>query len=321
VRGAALKQDDIVDHFFTTTTHHWILFFTNQGRVYRAKAYQLPESGRDARGQHVANLLAFQPDEQIAQVLDVRDYERAPHLVLATRSGMVKKTRLTEYNSNRTGGVIAINLKEGDELISAVLCASNDDLLLVSRKGQSARFHADDATLRPMARATQGVIGMKFRRGDELLAMDVVRDEAFLVTVTDGGFAKRTSVEEWTPKGRGILGVKAMRLANEERGLLVGALVAIESDEIFAIKASGEVIRTSVDQIRATGRDTMGVTLTTVAEGDAVVAVTRNPEETVAEDVSETPDGKDGVAESSDAEKNGAEARGTDEPTNEGEGG
>ena len=329
VRGAALKQDDIVDHFFTTTTHHWILFFTNQGRVYRAKAYQLPESGRDARGQHVANLLAFLPDEQIAQVLDVRDYERAPHLVLATRSGMVKKTRLTEYDSNRTGGVIAINLKEGDELISAVLCGPEDDLLLVSRKGQSARFHADDAALRPMARATQGVIGMKFRSGDELLAMDVVREDAFLVTVTDGGFAKRTSVAEWTPKGRGILGVKAMRLANEDRGSLVGALVAIESDEIFAIKASGEVIRTSVDQIRATGRDTMGVTLTTVADGDAVVAVTRNPEmveadgeETDAEDGSGAPDAANAVAESlgeSTGEATGEASSPTDTAPNEGE--
>ena len=283
VRGAALKQDDIVEHFFTTTTHHWILFFTNQGRVYRAKAYELPDAGRDARGQHVANLLAFQPDEQIAQVLDLKDYQQAPYLVLATRGGMVKKTRLPEYDSNRSGGVIAINLREGDEVISAILCGADDDLLLVSRKGQSVRFHADDATLRPMARATQGVIGMKFRGNDALLAMDVAHEDAFVVTVTDGGFAKRTSVTEWTPKGRGILGVKAMRLASDERGSLVGAIVAHEADEIFAIKSSGEVIRTSVGEIRATGRDTMGVTLTSVGEGDAVVAVTRNPE-TMAEE-------------------------------------
>ena len=281
VRGAALKQDDIVEHFFTTTTHHWILFFTNQGRVYRAKAYELPDAGRDARGQHVANLLAFQPDEQIAQVLDLKDYEQAPYLVLGTRGGMVKKTRLPEYDSNRSGGVIAINLRDDDEVISAVLCSADDDLLLVSRKGQSVRFHADDATLRPMARATQGVIGMKFRGGDALLAMDAVQADAFVVTVTDGGFAKRTSVAEWSAKGRGILGVRAMRLASEQRGSLVGALVAHEADEIFAIKSSGEVIRTSVAQIRATGRDTMGVTLTSVGDGDAVVAVTRNPEAVV----------------------------------------
>jgi DNA gyrase subunit A len=290
VRGAALKQDDIVEHFFTTTTHHWILFFTDQGRVYRAKAYELPDAGRDARGQHVANLLAFQPDEQIAQVLDLKDYEQAPYLVLATRGGMVKKTRLGDFDSNRSGGVIAINLREDDAVISAVLCGAEDDLLLVSRKGQSVRFHADDATLRPMARATQGVIGMKFRDDDALLAMDVVQEDAFVVTVTDGGFAKRTAVTEWSAKGRGILGVKAMRLASDERGSLVGAVVAHEGDEIFAIKSSGEVIRTSVAEIRATGRDTMGVTLTSVGEGDAVVAVTRNPE---ADDVADEADEAD----------------------------
>jgi DNA gyrase subunit A len=284
VRGAALKQDDIVEHFFTTTTHHWILFFTNQGRVYRAKAFELPDAGRDARGQHVANLLAFQPDEQIAQVLDLKDYEQAPYLVLGTRGGMVKKTKLSEYDSNRSGGVIAINLRDDDEVISALLCTADDDLMLVSRKGQSVRFHSDDATLRPMARATQGVIGMKFRGADHLLAMDVARDDSYLVTVTDGGFAKRTSVTEWAAKGRGILGVKAMRLANTERGSLVGALVAHEGDEVFAIKSSGEVIRTSVGEIRATGRDTMGVTLTSVGGGDAVVAVTRNAEADIGAD-------------------------------------
>ena len=307
VRGAALKTDDIVEHFFTTTTHHWILFFTNQGRVYRAKAFELPDAARDARGQHVANLLAFQPDEQIAQVLDLKDYEQAPYLVLATRGGMVKKTRLGEYDSNRSGGVIAINLREGDEVISAILCSADDDLLLVSRKGQSVRFHADDATLRPMARATQGVIGMKFRGSDELLAMDVAREDAFVVTVTDGGFAKRTTVAEWTPKGRGILGVKAMRLASDERGSLVGAIVAHEGDEIFAIKSSGEVIRTAVDQIRATGRDTMGVTLTSVGEGDAVVAVTRNPEADEFVDDGEDPAGPDASPDPGD-EADGGQA-------------
>ncbi len=299
VRGAALKQDDIVEHFFTTTTHHWILFFTNQGRVYRAKAFELPDTGRDARGQHVANLLAFQPDEQIAQVLDLKDYEQSPYLVLATRGGMVKKTKLTEYDSNRSGGVIAINLREGDEVISAIMCSADDDLLLVSRKGQSVRFHSDDATLRPMARATQGVIGMKFRGNDDLLAMDVAHEDAFVVTVTDGGFAKRTSVTEWTPKGRGILGVKAMRLASDERGLLVGAIVAREGDEIFAIKSSGEVIRTPVGDIRATGRDTMGVTLTSVGEGDAVVAVTRNPEADDVDELDETEVATDVVVDES----------------------
>jgi DNA gyrase subunit A len=274
VRGAALRGDDVVEHFFVTTTHHYLLFFTNKGRVYRAKAYELPDSGRDARGQHVANLLAFQPEEQIAQVLDVRDYAAAPYLVLATRDGMVKKTRLDEFDSNRSGGVIAINLKDDDELISAQLVDEGADLLLVSAKGMSARFTADDDTLRPMGRATSGVIGMRFRAGDHLLAMDTIRDGAFVVTVTDGGYAKRTPVDEWNAKGRGIYGVRAMKLV-QERGSLVGALVALEDDEVYAIASDGVVIRTRVAEIRATGRDTMGVSLMDVSGDNAIVAVAR----------------------------------------------
>jgi DNA gyrase subunit A len=274
VRGAALRGDDVVEHFFVTTTHHYLLFFTNKGRVYRAKAYELPDSGRDARGQHVANLLAFQPEEKIAQVLDVRDYGAAPFLVLATRDGMVKKTRLEEFDSNRSGGVIAINLKDDDELISAQLVDEDADLLLVSAKGMSVRFTADDETLRPMGRATSGVIGMRFRAGDELLAMDTVRPDAYVVTVTDGGYAKRTPVVEWAPKGRGIYGVRAMKLV-EERGSLVGAIVAAEDDELYAIASDGVVIRTRVADIRATGRDTMGVSLMDVSDDNAIVSVAR----------------------------------------------
>ena len=272
VRGAALRGDDVVEHFFVTTTHHYLLFFTNKGRVYRAKAYELPDSGRDARGQHVANLLAFQPEEHIAQVLDVRDYMQSPYLVLATREGMVKKTRLEDFDSNRSGGVIAINLRDGDELIGAQLVEDGADLLLVSKKGMSARFTADDDTLRPMGRATSGVIGMRFRAGDELLAMDTIMSGSYVVTVTDGGYAKRTPVEEWTPKGRGIYGVRAMKLV-EERGSLVGALVADETDEVYAIASDGVVIRTRVSEIRATGRDTMGVSLMNLGEDNAIVAV------------------------------------------------
>jgi DNA gyrase subunit A len=277
VRGAALRQDDVVEHMFVSTTHHWILFFTNKGRVYRAKAYQLPDAGRDARGQHVANLLAFQPDETIAQVLAIPDYEAGDYLVLATRRGLVKKTRLTEYDSNRQGGIIAINLADDDELISARLVAETDDLLLVSRKGMSARFTADDDTMRPMGRATSGVIGMRFRGDDALLAMDVVRPDTYVVTVTDGGYAKRTPVEEWAAKGRGILGVRAMKLV-EQRGSLVGAMVCDENDQLFAIASNGVVIRTRVGEIRPSGRDTMGVTLMNLAEGDTVVAVARGGE-------------------------------------------
>lgn len=274
VKGAQLRADDVVEHFFVTTTHHWILFFTTKGRVYRAKAYQLPESGRDARGQHVANLLAFQPDEQIAQVLTLRDYEAAPYLVLATRRGMVKKTRLQEFDSNRSGGIIAINLADDDELISARLVSGEDDLLCVSRKGMSTRFTANDAQLRPMGRATSGVIGMRFRGDDVLLTMDVVATDSFVVTVTDGGYAKRTPVGEWASKGRGILGVRAMRLV-EERGNLVGAVICTVDDEIFAVASDGIVIRTRVDQIRPSGRDTMGVRLMNLGDDRTLVAVAR----------------------------------------------
>jgi len=315
VRGAQLREDDIVEHFFVTTTHDWILFFTNMGRVYRAKAYELPESARDAKGQHVANLLAFQPDERIAQVLDLRGYDDAPFLVLATRGGLVKKTRLSEYDSNRSGGVIAINLREGDELISARLVGESDDLLMVSRKGQSVRFTADDDALRPMGRATSGVIGMRFRDDDELLAMDVVRDGgAGLLTVTGGGFAKRTRLDGWTPKGRGGLGVIAMRIV-EDRGSLVGAVVVQEGDEVMAVTAAGGVIRTPIteESLRFTSRDTMGVRLMNLGEGDTVVAVATNAErgDVVGADdegAADVPDADVTDADVTDAELPGAEA-------------
>jgi DNA gyrase subunit A len=285
IKGAALKQDDVVSHFFVTTTHHWLLFFTNRGRVYRVKAYELPEAGRDARGQHVANLLALQSDESITQVLDLRDYAQAEYLVLATRGGMVKKTKLDEYDSNRTGGLIAINLRDDDELISAQLVGERDDLMLVSRKGYSVRFTADEASLRAMGRATSGVIGMRFKtKDDHLLSMDVVKAGAYVVTVTDGGFAKRTLVDEWNAKGRGTQGVRAMKLV-EDRGGLVGALVAEENDQIFAIASNGIVIRTRVSEIRPTGRDTMGVSLMNLNEGEELIAVARASESDDDEDV------------------------------------
>jgi DNA gyrase subunit A len=282
VKGAQLKQDDVVAHFFTTTTHHWLLFFTNMGRVYRAKAHELPEANRDARGQHVANILAFLPEEKIAQVIDIADYQAAPYLVLATRTGQVKKTELVKFDSNRTGGLIAVNLREGDELIGAALCGPEDDLLLVSRKGQSVRFTADDEQLRPMGRDTSGVRGMSFRAGDELLSMDVVRGsdgERYVFTVTDGGFAKRTRVEEYRVQGRGGLGIKAAKLT-DERGSLVGALIVGDDDEVMCIRSSGSVTRSRVDEVDPKGRDTMGVKFVALDGGDAVVALARNePEE------------------------------------------
>jgi DNA gyrase subunit A len=282
VRGAALREDDIVEHFFVTTTHHWLLFFTNLGRVYRAKGYELPEGGRDAKGQHVANMLAFQPGEHIAQVLDLPDYEAADYLVLATRRGLVKKTRLGEYNSPRSGGLIAINLREDDagnpdELVAARLVNADDHLILVSRKGQSIRFPADDDTLRPMGRATSGVTGMKFREEDELLNADVVTPGTDLFVVTEGGFAKRTSIDEYRVQGRAGFGIKVANLV-EARGDLVGALVTDPDDEVLVIMERGKIVRSAVDEVNLTGRTTQGVTFAKPDKGDRIIAVARNVE-------------------------------------------
>ena len=290
VRGAALKQDDLVEHFFVTTTHHWILFFTNKGRVYRAKAHELPEAARDARGSHVANVLAFQPDERIAQVMDIRDYGVAPYLVLATRRGLVKKTPLREYDNGRSSGLIALNLREDDELIGAALIAAEDDLLLVSRGAMSIRFRADDESLRPMGRATSGVIGMRLREGDELLSMQVARDdEQALMVVTDGGFGKRTRLAEYRVQGRGGGGILTARL-EERRGSLVGALIVRENDELFAVTSSGTVIRLAVAGLRHLSRSTMGVKLISLEAGATVVSVARNGESAAqVEQALETP--------------------------------
>jgi DNA gyrase subunit A len=279
VQGANLKTDDIVEHFFVTSTHDWILFFTNKGRVYRTKAYELPEANRNARGQHVANLLAFQPDESIAQVITLKNYEVAPYLVLATKHGLVKKTKLTDFDSNRSGGVIAINLRDDDELIGAALISSDDDLLLVSRKAMSIRFKATDDALRPMGRATSGVFGMRFNAGDELLAMQVVRDEqAEILVATEGGYAKRTRVEEYPVQGRGGKGVLTARIVST-RGGLVGAVAVSPKDEVYAITSDGVVIRTKAAEVRRAQRQTMGVRLMNLPEGVNLVAIARNADE------------------------------------------
>ncbi|HET7734975.1 MAG TPA: DNA gyrase subunit A [Nocardioidaceae bacterium] len=304
VRGASLKGDDVVEHLMATSNHHWILFFTSAGRVYRTKAYNLPEASRDAKGGHVAGLLSFQPDEKIAQVLAIRDYDQAPYLVLATRKGLVKKTRLADYNSPRQAGVIAINFRDtdddgpGDELIGAELCGPDDDILLISRKGSGIRFHADDSQLRPMGRATSGVKGMDFRGDDSLLSMSVITAEAeaaaeaaveggeesgdlkpqYVFTITDGGFAKRTIISEYRAQGRGGYGVKAMK-QDDDRGNLVGGFIVVEGDEVLAIKQSGQVTRSKIDDsLRPTGRDTKGVKFVGVSEGDSVVNVARSVE-------------------------------------------
>jgi len=275
VQGAALKQDDIIAHFFVCSTHDWILFFTNKGRVYRTKAYELPEANRNARGQHVANLLAFQPDEQIAQVIQIRNYEVAPYLVLATKGGLVKKSDLTAFDSNRSGGIVAINLRDDDELVGAVLCSSDDDLLLISAEGQSIRFHATDEALRPMGRATSGVLGMRFNSGDELLSMDVAREGMYVLVSTARGYAKRTEMNEYPVQGRGGKGVLTIQY-DRRRGKLVGALIVDLDAEVYAITSGGGVIRTTAKEVRRAKRQTMGVRLMNLSDGDSLVAIARN---------------------------------------------
>ncbi|WP_106815628.1 DNA gyrase subunit A [Microbacterium timonense] len=296
VKGAQLRADDVVEHFFVTTTHHWLLFFTNKGRVYRAKAYEVPEAGRDAKGQHVANLLALQPDEEIAQILDIRDYSVATYLVLATRSGLVKKTRLTEYDTNRQGGIIAIKLRgqtpdEGDdaeagpddEVVSALLVDEGDDILLISRHGMSLRFSATDSALRPMGRSTSGVKGMDFRPGDSLLSASVATDDGYVFVVTEGGYAKRTAVDQYRVQNRGGLGIKVAKLS-EDRGDLAGGLIVSEDDEVLVVLASGKVVRSAVAEVPAKGRDTMGVVFARSGDDDRILAIARNGERGLAEE-------------------------------------
>jgi DNA gyrase subunit A len=311
VKGAQLRADDVVEHFFVTTTHHWLLFFTNMGRVYRAKAYEIQEAGRDAKGQHVANLLEMQPDEQIAEILDIRDYEVARYLVLATRDGLVKKTDLTAYDTNRSRGIIAINLREGDELVSAMLADEHDEILLVSRKGMSLRFEATDDALRPMGRSTSGVKGMSFRSGDRLLEASVVPGsngdadadngesagedngqklsptDTYVFVVTEGGYAKRTRVEDYRKQQRGGLGIKVAKLS-DDRGDLAGALIASGGDEVLVVLASGKVVRSDVAEVPAKGRDTMGVVFAKFADDDRIIAIARNSERNLVEEAAES---------------------------------
>jgi len=332
VRGATLRGDDVVEHFIATSNHHWLLFFTTAGRVYRTKAYNLPEAQRDAKGGHVAGLLSFQPDENIAQVLAIRDYEQAPYLVLATRQGLVKKTRLGDYNSPRQAGVIAINFREDDdELIGAELVEPDDDILLVSRKGQSIRFRADDTQLRPMGRATSGVSGMKFRDGDSVLSMSVIRaavvaaeetegSEAegesevkvqYVFTITDGGFAKRSRITDYRLQSRGGLGIKTMSLANEERGNLVGAFIVVDGDEVLSITQGGQVVRSPInDDFRATGRSTMGVKFVTPKGGDAVAVVARSVEAPETDETADETGDEDGEPTTTDDSATDAEGTG-----------
>lgn len=295
VKGAQLRADDVVEHFFVTTTHHWILFFTNTGRVYRVKAYELPEAGRDAKGLHVANLVAMQPDETIAEVIELKAYDDREYLVLATRNGLVKKTRLGEYDSNRQGGIIAINLREGDELVDAMLVDGDDYLMLISRKGMSLQFPASDDSLRPLGRSTSGVKGMSFRDGDELLSASVARGGTFVFTVTDGGWAKRTAIEEYRVQGRGGIGIKVAKL-HDDRGELAGGIIVQEDDEVLVVLAKGKVVRSAVAEVPAKGRDTMGVVFARPDKGDQILTIARNSERRLREVEAEdnAPDNSEG---------------------------
>ncbi|GAA5084608.1 DNA gyrase subunit A [Microbacterium yannicii] len=323
VKGAQLRADDVVEHFFVTTTHHWLLFFTNKGRVYRSKAYEVPEAGRDAKGQHVANLLALQPDEEIAQILDIRDYSVATYLVLATRNGLVKKTRLTEYDTNRQGGIIAIKLRgqvpeedaddepgSDDEVVSALLVDEGDDILLISRHGMSLRFSATDSALRPMGRSTSGVKGMDFRAGDSLLSASVAADDGYVFVVTEGGYAKRTAVDQYRVQNRGGLGIKVAKLS-EDRGDLAGGLIVSEDDEVLVVLASGKVVRSAVAEVPAKGRDTMGVVFARSGDDDRILAIARNGERGLAEEPEDAVDGAEQAPTTetpSSAEADGSDA-------------
>ena len=296
VKGASLRADDVVQNFIVSTTHHWLMFFTNTGRVFRSKVYEIQESGRDAKGQHVANLLALQPEERIVEVLDLKDYQQAPYLVLATRAGLVKKTALETYDTARTGGIIAIKLREGDELVNAMLVSDDNDLLLVSRKGMSIRFSASSEQLRPMGRDTSGVMGMSFRKGDELLSATVIGEAGFVFVVTEGGYAKRTSADQYRIQNRGGLGIKVAKL-DEKRGDLVGALIVDEADEVLVVLASGKVIRTNAAEVPAKGRDTMGVVFARFEESDSVLSLARNTERNLeTNDLSDAEGDPDGEA-------------------------
>ncbi len=309
IKGAQLRADDIVEHFFVTTTHHWLLFFTNTGRVYRAKTYEIPEGGRDAKGQHLANLLALAPEEAVTQVLDLREFDER-FLLLATRDGLVKKTALTEYDTNRTGGIIAIKLREGDELVSALIADSSDDVLLISRQGMSVRFTASDQALRPMGRSTSGVRGMNFREGDALLTASTITEGGYVFIVTEGGYAKRTAVDEYRVQNRGGYGIKVAKL-DEARGDLVGGFIVDDTDEVLVVLAGGKVVRSRVDEVPAKGRNTMGVVFARFPEGDRIIGIARNTERGLEDAAAEDAEGIEGNGEQQPTEDPQTESKET----------
>jgi DNA gyrase subunit A len=296
VMGMELKDDDYIEHLFVASTHDYLLFFTSVGKVYRLKVHELPLGTRQSKGRAIVNLLPFQRDEQVRAVIATREFREAEFLVLATKKGIVKKTRFLEYNTPlRADGIIAINLREDDELVGVVHSSGDDDILMVSRKGQAVRFHERGA--RPMGRATGGVQGMRLRKGDEVIALNIAENDADLLVVTENGYGKRTAMRDYPVKGRGGLGVKTVQLT-EARGQLVGARVVREGHQVMLISTQGNVIRMPVDGIRCAGRSTQGVIVMrlrsddervsalapvveseSVAEGEATVVPVEAPEQ------------------------------------------
>jgi DNA gyrase subunit A len=272
VRGQNLKEEDVVSHVFTTTTHHWLLFFTDKGRVYRVKVHQVPDVSRTARGLYAANLpgVGISGDERISAVIDLKEYEEGRYLLFATKKGIVKKTPLPEYDSPRTG-LIAINLKPGDGLIEVKLTNGKDEVILVSRRGQAVRFK--ESMVRPMGRSATGVIGMRLgKEDDEVLELSLASQGDELISVTEQGYGKRTKLEQYPTKGRGTKGVIGHQLT-KKTGLLAGAYVGNKDRDMFVISSSGIVIRVPAADIRRVGRASQGVRTMKVDEGATVVAL------------------------------------------------
>ena len=271
VKGASLKENDIVEHLLTTTAHAYLLLFSNSGRVYRVKAHEIPKRDRTARGTAVVNVVAMKPGDRVAAVIDTRDYETYRHLLIATRRGMVKKTLFREYDSSRREGIIALNLKEGDEVVRVRPTSGDDDILLITRKGKAIRFK--ESHVRPMGRTATGVIGIRVDEDDEVVTSDVVSNDALeLLVVTQFGYGKRTKLSDFPRKGRGGKGVIAAKLT-KPRGLIVGAIVVDPGDEIFLISDDGVVIRMAVNTISRQGRPATGVRVMNLDKGAAVSSV------------------------------------------------
>src|SRR5262245_50896985 len=273
VIGGRLRDEDFVEHLLTTTAHSYLLFFSNRGRVYRLRAHEIPMKDRTARGTALVNLIALQPEEHIEAIIDTRTYEDGAFLFFATHKGMVKKTRMSEYDSSRRDGLIAINLNEGDELVRVIQTSGNDDVFMVSQQGMTIRFSESD--VRPMGRAKAGVRGMKLKNTDDgVVSCDVARDDAVLLFVSSSGHGKRTRLAAFNRQGRGGQGVRGMRVT-EARGRVIAAFTVAPGEEILVFSSAGNLVRTATDEISEQGRDATGVRVSRVGDGDSVVAVAR----------------------------------------------